>query len=91
VWGGLTYVGLVDAIRIIKLSFPESFLYYNEGSGVFLQETNLWGISVNYPIVPTGLNFISFDDFISDASDVAQSYQKYLYPKVNALHSISYH
>lgn len=69
-------------MRTVKDSFPWLILWYNEAAAPLIDGTDIFEHAVAYPIVPVGMDWVSFSWFEGEAVEVEQMYYQYLYPKV---------
>jgi hypothetical protein len=86
VWNNITWDVLNRTAAMVKGTFPQCFLYYNEGGAPLYALRNINGFRTPYPSVPESFDFVSSDDYgnMWTTKNPRWFYESFLYPKMHA-------
>jgi hypothetical protein len=83
IWNGVSVSEITSIANTIKTDFPTAIVWVTEAAPVFTQGVDIFGAPVNMTSVPTGIDWIGFDEY-GDPAVTQTHYQTYMYPKMNA-------
>ena len=84
VWNNITWEQLNATAAAVKASFPDCFVFYNEGGAPLYASRNINHFHAPYPHVPAAVDFVSVDDYqpMSIRKNTEWFYRSFLYPKM---------
>jgi hypothetical protein len=74
-WNGVQHGMLAAAADLVKNTWPDAIVYYNEAEPVITNGVDLWGEDVGYSDVPASISWFSIDYYRLDNSS-------WLYPEL---------
>jgi hypothetical protein len=63
VWNGVSWSDLNQTALLVKSTFPDVWLYYNEGGAPLWGNYNVNHQKTEYPHIPDAVDFVSTDDY----------------------------
>ena len=88
VWNNITWDQLNETSALVKATFPNCFVFYNEGGAPLYGDHNVNHYKIHYPFVPFAVDYVSTDDYDSMYihKNARWFYESFLYPKIKFAH-----
>ena len=94
VWNGVSWQDLNNTALLVKSTFPDAFLYYNEGGAPLWGNYNVNHKKTEYPHIPDAVDYVSTDDYgtintggmnasaIKKLANAPNQYKRFIYPRL---------
>lgn len=87
-WNGVTHAELAAAAQLVRDTWPDAIIYYNEAVPVITNDVDLWNEPLGYTDVPSAFDWFSVDYYRLDNSSWLYPqfvlYPQYIYPMMHS-------